>query len=84
VRKIALALVMIVLPASLANAQTYQIGRWPADLDQVPCSAWTRNPDGSWTQKETIVIIANGKHYSENFFNFGVEKDILDKHCAGS
>jgi hypothetical protein len=38
-----------------AIAETYTIRSWPDDLDQVPCEAWKKNPDGSWSQTGTIL-----------------------------
>lgn len=79
-RKIALAMI-VALPASMASAQTYKIDNWPDDLDKVPCSAWTHNPDGSWTQ--TAPIMVGGNTFSGNIFKGGQEGAMLDKHCGG-
>ena len=71
--------VLVALPLSIpmAAAQTYQIENWPNDLVQVPCSAWTHNPDGSCTQ--TAPIMVNHSLFSGNTFKGGPEQAILDK-----
>jgi len=80
-RKFALALI-VALHASMASAETYKIANWPDDLDQVQCSAWTHNPDGSWTQTAPIMVGSNT--FTKNIFKGGREGAILDKHCGGS
>jgi len=41
-----------------ASAATYTISSYPAGLAEVPCDAFKKNPDGSWTQ--VAILIAGG------------------------
>ena len=38
-----------------ASAATYTISSYPAGLAEVPCEAFKKNPDGSWTQVATLI-----------------------------
>jgi hypothetical protein len=37
-----------------AQAEEYTIPSWPNGISQLPCSAFRKNPDGSWTVVATI------------------------------
>ena len=36
------------IAAARADGSVWTLDNWPADIDQIPCSAWTKNPDGTW------------------------------------
>ena len=38
-----------------ASAATYTISSYPAGLAEVPCEAFKKNADGSWTQVATLI-----------------------------
>ena len=66
--------------AGAARAAEYDVTRWPADLEKVPCDAFKHNPDGSWSQVATIRVSGMptfGKTYSKS-----PETEILDKKCG--
>ena len=37
-----------------ARALEYTVQQWPQDIGKVPCDAWRKNPDGTWSQVATI------------------------------
>ena len=37
-----------------ARALEYTVQQWPQDIGKVPCDAWKKNPDASWSQVATI------------------------------
>ena len=63
-----------------ASAATYTISSYPAGLAEVPCEAFKRNPDGSWTQM--AVLIAGGALIpAGNTFKNTVESRIIEEKC---
>ena len=77
--------ILLVIASTLAIcgtaiAETYTIRSWPNDLDQVPCEAWKKNPDGSWS--ETGTIIAGDVTRRSNTFNNTPEALIVEKKCG--
>jgi len=63
-----------------ARAATYTISSYPAGLAEVPCEAFKRNPDGSWTQM--AVLIAGGALIpAGNNFKNTVESRIIEEKC---
>jgi hypothetical protein len=46
----------------IAIAATYTISSYPGGLAEVPCDAFKKNSDGSWTQ--LVTLIAGGCSYS--------------------
>ena len=55
---------------------------WPGDIDLIPCSAWTKNSDGTW-----VLTGGSIKLGSETMDNIGVKGDAaahhLDRECGG-
>jgi hypothetical protein len=79
--------ILLVITSTLAIcggaiAETYTIRSWPDDLDQVPCEAWKKNPDGSWTQTGTILIESISGARTGNTFNNTPEALIVEKKCG--
>lgn len=64
------------------EGQTYRISSWPDGLWTIPCSAFRKNSDGSWTQVGTIMV-GTTAHAGSTFMNTD-EAHILDKHCGGA
>ena len=63
-----------------ASAATYTISSYPAGLAEVPCEAFKKNPDGSWTQ--VAVLIAGGTLIpAGNNFKNTAESRIIEKKC---
>ena len=63
-----------------ARAATYTISSYPAGLAEVPCDAFKKNVDGSWTQ--AAILIAGGALIpaGSNFKNTA-ETRIIEKTC---
>jgi len=63
-----------------AHATTYEVDRWPGDVDTIPCSEWTKTSDGTWAMKGSIKLGAS------IIDNVGVKGDAaarsLDKRCG--
>jgi hypothetical protein len=64
-----------------ADNQVWVVQNWPGDIDLIPCSAWTRNGDGSWALTGGSVKLG-----SETMENIGVKGDAaahkLDRECG--
>jgi hypothetical protein len=60
--------------------QTFVVDNWPADIDNIPCSAWQKASDGTWVMTGTIKI------GSSELSNVGVKGDAaarkLEKKCG--
>jgi hypothetical protein len=39
-----------------ADEQIYDLENWPADIDNIPCSAWKKSPDGTWVLHARVKI----------------------------
>jgi hypothetical protein len=63
-----------------ADEQVWTVDSWPGDIDLIPCSAWSRAPDGTW------VLHGALKLGSETMENIGVKGDAaahkLDRDCG--
>ena len=55
----ALAAVFICLTGSVRAGQTYPVDNWPADIDNIPCSAWQKAGDGTWVLQGRLKIGAS-------------------------
>jgi len=63
-----------------ASAATYTVSSYPAGLAEVPCEAFKKNPDGSWTQ--LAILIAGGALIpAGNNFKNTAESRIIEKKC---
>ncbi len=66
--------------ASAVHAETYQVDRWPGDIDTIPCSAWTKTSDGTWALKGSLKLGASEVEH------IGVKGDAaarsLDRRCG--
>jgi hypothetical protein len=63
-----------------ADQQVWIVDDWPADINKIPCSAWSKAPDGTW------VLHGALKLGSETMENIGVKGDaaahVLDRECG--
>ncbi len=66
--------------AALA-ADTYKVEHWPADIDRIPCRAWTHSPDGSWALGGYVQV---GASVLENvgFGKGDASARLLDQKCG--
>jgi hypothetical protein len=64
-----------------ADQQVWTMENWPADIDQIPCSAWAKSPDGTWVLKGGSIKLG-----SETMSHIGVKGDaaahLLDRECG--
>jgi hypothetical protein len=74
--------VILALTCSAAKAgATYTITSYPAGLADLPCDAFEKNPDGSWTQ--VAILIAGGALIPVGTrFRDSVETRIIEKKCS--
>jgi hypothetical protein len=78
---------LIIIPAILAVTTlaaragvTYTITSYPAGLADLPCDAFEKNTDGSWTQ--VAILIAGGALIPVgNRFKDTAETRIIEKKC---
>jgi hypothetical protein len=75
------AVAFLAMTASVrADEQVWTVDDWPADIRQIPCSAWSKAPDGTW------VLHGSLKLGSETMENIGVKGDaaahVLDRECG--
>ena len=82
--KSALVSVAILGFISSATAQTtYTINGWPQGLQTIPCDAFKKNPDGSWTQTGTIIVMpSHAQMIGITFKTPSPEVQMLEKRCA--
>ena len=69
------------LPVSFAARaeMTYTITSYPAGLADLPCDAFKKNPDGSWTQVATLIA-GGALIVGLNFKNTN-ETRIIESKC---
>jgi hypothetical protein len=64
-----------------ADEQVYVVKDWPADIDNIPCSAWKKSPDGTWVLNGAVKL------GSEVLENVGVKGDaaarMVERLCGG-
>lgn len=70
----------LVATIGTAQASIYEVDHWPADVDTIPCSAWTKTSDGTWALQGSIKLGASV------IDDIGVKGDAaarsLDKRCG--
>ena len=62
------------------RAATYTISSYPAGLADLPCDAFKKNADGSWTQVATLIAGGALIPAGSNFKNTA-ETRIIEKKC---
>jgi hypothetical protein len=66
--------------AAEAAEHTYEVDHWPADIDTIPCSAWTKTSDGAWTLNGAVKI---GASVIENVgFKNDTSARAIEKKCG--
>ena len=77
---VAAAALLFRLASARADEQVWEMKEWPGDIDLIPCSAWSKAPDGTW------VLHGGVKLGSETLDNIGVKGDAaarkLDRTCG--
>jgi hypothetical protein len=68
------------IASARADEQVWTVDNWPADVNQIPCSAWSKAPDGTWVLQGALKL------GSETMNNIGVRGDaaahVLDRECG--
>jgi hypothetical protein len=81
---VVIAVGALALCASVAHAQqktdTFTFKSLEDAAKELPCQAFAKNDDGSWTSKVTLVI--GGKSSSGDTFKNSRESKILDTRCG--
>jgi hypothetical protein len=44
-----------------ADQDVYVLENWPNDLNQIPCSAWKKSPDGTWVLQHAAVKVGSSE-----------------------
>ena len=75
-----IAATLLVISLTARAGEIYTISSYPAGLAEVPCDAFQKNPDGSWTQ--VAALIAGGALIpAGNNFKNTAETRIIEKKC---
>jgi hypothetical protein len=76
----AAAALIITVASARADESVWDVDNWPGDIDKIPCSAWSKNPDGTWVLNGAVKL------GSETLDNIGVKGDAaahkLDRTCG--
>ena len=77
------ALLIVIATSAIshpAKSATYTISSYPAGLAELPCDAFKKNPDGTWTQVATLIaggaLIPAGNNFKDT-----VETRIIERKC---
>jgi hypothetical protein len=72
---------LAMIASARADEQVWTVQNWPGDIDLIPCSAWSKAPNGAW-----ILTGGSIKLGSETLDNIGVKGDAaahkLDRECG--
>ena len=61
--------------------QTYTVQQWPEDMTKVPCSAFKRNSNGTWTERAMFEL--HGNKFTGNTYPLGSQEvGILNQKCG--
>ena len=74
------AAILLFAPAIGHAAQTYEVDRWPADVEKIPCSAWEHSPDGTWALNGYVKIA--GSVVEHVGFRRDSTARLLDRTCG--
>lgn len=74
------AAIPLFAPAIAHAAQTYEVDRWPADVETIPCSAWEHLPDGTWALNGYVKI--SGSVVEHVGFKGDSTARLLDRTCG--
>jgi hypothetical protein len=77
----------LVAPPALAqeqeeDEQIYGVDSWPGGLAKVPCSAFRRNADKTWSQVDTIVVQPGNLRMTGSTFRNDATAKMLDRRCG--
>jgi hypothetical protein len=55
----AAAAFIAMVASARADQPVYVLDNWPGDIDNIPCSAWQKSPDGTWILNATVKVGAS-------------------------
>jgi hypothetical protein len=64
-----IAIFLIAVAPQIAHAKHTYVQQWPEDMAKVPCSAFKRHPNGTWT--EVAVFDLHGNRFTGNTYPIG-------------
>jgi hypothetical protein len=73
-------LITSIASQALAQTKTYNL-KSGEKLSALPCDAWKKNADGSWTQTADVIYPGNNR-VSGNTFRGTTEAKELDAKCG--
>lgn len=78
----AVAICMTAITPRVVHAtETYTVQQWPQDITEVPCSAFKRNSNGTWT--EVAVFDLHGNKFTGNTYPLGSQEvGMLNQKCG--
>jgi len=75
-----ISLIFVVTSLTARAGVTYTITSYPGGLADLPCDAFEKNADGSWTQ--VAILVAGGALIpAGNRFKDSAETRIIEKKC---
>ena len=74
-----IAATLLAVSFAVRAEMTYTITSYPAGLADLPCDAFKKNPDGSWTQ--VAILIAGGALIVGLNFKNTKETRIIESKC---
>ena len=75
----AVAFIAMVAPAR-ADAPVYVLDNWPGDIDNIPCRAWQKSPDGTWVLHATVKV--GGSELTNVAVKGDAAAHKLDRQCG--
>jgi hypothetical protein len=77
--RVLLATFLLSCTVFAAHAEEYTVTSWPNGIKQLPCSAFRKNPDGSWTVTATVHV--GSVTLSNVTFRGGGEAKMIEEKC---
>ena len=66
---------------STHRKKSYRLNSSSEIVKKLPCEAFSKNSDDSWTLVATVVV--GGKSSSGNIYRHSAQSRILDQRCSG-
>jgi hypothetical protein len=79
--KTLLVATVLAVPFPAVAQQVYHISGWPQGINDLPCSAFRKNPNGSWTLVATVVMPGNVS-LSDITVSGGREVERIEAKCG--
>jgi hypothetical protein len=66
-----------------ADQDVYVLETWPNDIDQIPCSAWKKSPDGSWVLQRGTAVKVGASVLEDIAVKGDAAARMLERLCGG-